>query len=221
MTSNVSDTLNSREHPQDGFTVAAVGSALVHVLVLGLMTISAASGVRIHVPAMPPTVDVWGYPAAVPQAPSAGAGRRADVVKPRETHRHGEKVDPRAGTPATSRNASDEGAGDASGGPVSDSVNGGPILVGSPSGDWFLAALQSRIWSVWLAESKPGAQQSVTVEFVIQLDGTVSDLRVVESSGVAMRDWAAQRAISSAAPFPALQHRGPFMRIQAVFRPDS
>ncbi len=69
-----------------------------------------------------------------------------------------------------------------------------------PNGDWYLAAVQGKIWSLWSQQIRAGSWQPFTVSFTINADGSVSDIKVVQSSGVFTLDLAAQRAISSAGP---------------------
>lgn len=90
-------------------------------------------------------------------------------------------------------------------------------------GDWYLAAVQRKIWLVWTQQIKAGMNQPVTVSFTILADGSVTDLRVVQSSGAFLLDLAAQRAISSAAPFGPLpkDYATNRITIQAVFKPTS
>ncbi len=71
-------------------------------------------------------------------------------------------------------------------------------------GDYYMAGVQRKIWMLWTQQLKAGAFQPVTISFTILQDGTVTDIRVVQSSGAFLLDQAAQRAISSAAPFGPL-----------------
>jgi len=90
-------------------------------------------------------------------------------------------------------------------------------------GDWYLTAVQRKIWMIWTQQIKADFRRAVRVQFTIMADGSVRDVRVVESSGAARLDLAAQRAVLSATPF------GPFPReyggvdrftIQANFTPS-
>jgi len=102
-----------------------------------------------------------------------------------------------------------------------------PAGLGVPTGvdqhgDWYLAGVQQKIWMIWTQQINADFQRPVRVQFTIHSDGSVSDVSVVERSGAALLDLAAQRAVQSAAPF------GPFPReyggvdkitIQANFKP--
>jgi TonB family protein len=91
-----------------------------------------------------------------------------------------------------------------------------------PSGDWYLASVQRKIWMVWTQQLKAGFTQPVMVRFTILADGSLDpDVRVMETSGVALLDLAAKRAIYSAAPFGPLPRDYGTNRytIQAIFKP--
>jgi TonB family protein len=90
-------------------------------------------------------------------------------------------------------------------------------------GDWYLAAVQQKIWMVWNQQVKSGFARPIGVTFTIQPDGSVTSVRVTQPSGAALLDMAAQRAIFNAAPFgPLPREYGQNPRtIQALFRPTS
>jgi len=104
-------------------------------------------------------------------------------------------------------------------GPPGPGVPGGTDLLG----DWYLAAVQRKIWLLWTQQIRPSAPQAVTISFTIAADGSVSDVRVVQSSGIYLLDSAAQRAVYSAGPFGPLPRNYGTDRytIQAVFKPTS
>jgi TonB family protein len=88
-------------------------------------------------------------------------------------------------------------------------------------GDWYLAGVQRRIWGIWATQIKPQTQVPVIVSFVILADGNVTDVRVLQPSGVSLVDFAAQRAVLSAGPFTSLpkDYGTDRLAIQAVFKP--
>jgi TonB family protein len=92
-----------------------------------------------------------------------------------------------------------------------------------PLGDWYLAAVQQRIWAIWVQQIKTGMTQEAIVSFTIEADGSVSDVRLIQTSGVSLPDLGAQRAIHSAAPFgPLPKHYGTNrLTIQGIFKPTS
>lgn len=90
-------------------------------------------------------------------------------------------------------------------------------------GDWYLAGVQQKIWMLWNQQIKAGFSQPIGITFTIQPDGSVTDVRVTQPSGVTLLDMAAQRAVLNAAPFGPLprQYGHNPRTIQALFRPTS
>lgn len=104
-------------------------------------------------------------------------------------------------------------------GPAGPGVPGGTDLLG----DWYLAGVQRKIYSLWMQQIRQEVKTPVAVVFTILPDGSVTDVTVVQSSGISLIDRAAQRAVMSAAPFGPLPRTYGTDRytIQAVFRPTS
>ncbi len=102
-------------------------------------------------------------------------------------------------------------------GPPGAGVPGGT----DPFGDWYLAGVQRKIWTIWTQQIKGDLRQPIAVMFTILADGSVTDVRVAQSSGAALLDLAAQRAVSSAGPFGPLPKDYGTNRytIQAIFKP--
>jgi protein TonB len=102
-------------------------------------------------------------------------------------------------------------------GPPGAGVPGGT----DPFGDWYLAGVQRKIWTIWAQQVRTDFRQPIAVLFTILADGSVTDVRVVQSSGVALLDLAAQRAVASAAPFGPLPRDYGTNRytIQGIFKP--
>jgi periplasmic protein TonB len=94
---------------------------------------------------------------------------------------------------------------------------------GSDTGDYYLAGVQRKIWTLWTQQIKTGFTRPVTVSFTILANGAVEDVRIVQSSGASLLDFAAQRAVLSAAPFHPLPKEYGTNRytIQAIFRPTT
>jgi TonB family protein len=88
-------------------------------------------------------------------------------------------------------------------------------------GDWYLAAVQRKILMLWTLQLKPNFSQNIAVTFTILADGSVSDVHVTQTSGVPQLDFAAQRAVMTAAPFSPLPRDYGTNRktIQAIFQP--
>jgi|GEM_PF-1010653 len=87
---------------------------------------------------------------------------------------------------------------------------------------WYLDLVVSRISSVWeepYLDSRFGKTYRVTVYFVIHRNGSLSDVRVEESSGVDMLDLSAVRSIREAAPLPPLpqEFRGDHLGVHFWF----
>lgn len=102
-------------------------------------------------------------------------------------------------------------------GPPGAGVPGGT----DPFGDWYLAGVQRKIWTIWAQQVRTDFRQPIAILFTILADGSVTDVRVVQSSGVALLDLAAQRAVASAAPFGPLPRDYGTNRytIQGIFKP--
>jgi TonB family protein len=101
----------------------------------------------------------------------------------------------------------------------------GPGVPGGtdPNGDWYLAGVQRKIWTIWTQQIHTDMSQSVTVRFTILADGTVDSVEIAQPSGVYLLDTAAQRTVSMAAPFSPLPKTYDTTRItiQAIFKPTS
>ena len=82
---------------------------------------------------------------------------------------------------------------------------------------WYLRQVQSKISKEWDAQARDGVQPQVAFE--IRRDGKISGLVVEKSSGNALYDQAAMRAITDATPFPPLpdDFKEPFLRVHLGF----
>jgi protein TonB len=72
---------------------------------------------------------------------------------------------------------------------------------------WYRDALEQAVGRKWRTndvDSRIQAAPQVVVTFVIRRDGSVTEVRVEESSGIQALDYSAQRAIYEAAPFQPL-----------------
>ena len=92
-----------------------------------------------------------------------------------------------------------------------------------PLGDWYLAGVQRKIWTIWTRQIKTGFAQPITISLHDPGDGSLEDgsVRILQASGVQLLDIAAQRAVYSAAPFGPLPKTYGTNRItiQALFQP--
>ena len=104
-------------------------------------------------------------------------------------------------------------------GPPGPGVPGGTDMMG----DWYLAGVQRKIWTIWMQQIKANFTQPITVQFTILDNGSLEDgsVRVTQSSGVPLLDLAAQRAIFNAQPFGPLpkQYGTSRYTIQGIFKP--
>jgi protein TonB len=102
-------------------------------------------------------------------------------------------------------------------GPVGPGVPGGTDV----SGDWYLASVQRKIWTLWVSQIKPETPNEAVVAFTIQADGSLTDVRLVQSSGIYRVDYVARSAVETAGPFAPLpkDYGTNRISIQAVFKP--
>ena len=134
-----------------------------------------------------------------------------------------------ASNPPTTKTAAKSGAPGGTGtGQATPGLEFGPAGPGVPGGtdwlgDWYLAGVQRKIWSLWTQQIRSEFTRPITVRFTILPDGTVGSVDTVESSGSAMLDMAAKRAVYSAAPFGPLPktYGTNAYTVQAVFKPTS
>lgn len=103
-------------------------------------------------------------------------------------------------------------------GPPGPGVPGGT----DPNGDWYLASVQRKIWMLWGQQVKTDMRKEAIVSFTILANGSVTDVQLVQSSGVYLLDSAAQRAVLSAAPFAPLpkDYGTNRITIQGIFKPS-
>ncbi len=109
--------------------------------------------------------------------------------------------------------------------PLTPGVDFAPVGPGIPggtdmSGDWYLAGVQRKVWMNWMQQIKPEVTTPAIVTFSVLADGSIADVRLSQSSGVSMVDYAAQRSVMSAAPFAPLpkEYGTNRITINAIFR---
>jgi len=187
--------------------------------------------------AAPPPAPSAAPPAAAPQPPKL-------IKPPKEEPRKGlpepsakrvkaraEPAPPPRYFPPSAEGASSRpGAGERAGagtridtpgfefGPPGPGVPGGTDMMG----DWYLAGVQRKVWTIWMQQVRANFTQPITVQFTILPDGSLDeDVRVTQTSGVPLLDLAAKRAIYNAAPFgPLPKHYGTNrLTIQGIFKP--
>ena len=72
---------------------------------------------------------------------------------------------------------------------------------------WYLDLVKQRIaqhWDTTQVDSRVSSAPPAAIDFEIRQDGSISGIRVMQSSGMPAVDYSAQRAILEAAPFPNL-----------------
>lgn len=108
--------------------------------------------------------------------------------------------------------------GGATGSPLGTTAFGSRIGVDNPefTYGYYLDRLLSLIDAQWQRPNM-GEVQAV-IHFTIERDGSISDLRVAESSGYNSFDYAALRAVQNAAPFPPLPrgYRGDSLGVNLI-----
>lgn len=100
---------------------------------------------------------------------------------------------------------------------------GAGVGTGVDTGDYYMAGVQRKIWQLWLQQVKQTFPQPVIVTFTLNPDGSVplASVQIAQSSGVAMIDLAARRAVQIATPFSAFpkDYANRPLTIQARFTP--
>ncbi|MET0556129.1 MAG: TonB family protein [Vicinamibacteria bacterium] len=99
--------------------------------------------------------------------------------------------------------------------------DGAGVGFGVDTGDYYMAGIQRKIWQIWLQQVKQTFPQPVIVTFTLNPDGSLGNVQVTQSSGVAMLDLAAKRAVMTAAPFSAFprDYGNSPITINAQFKP--
>ncbi|TBR21974.1 TonB C-terminal domain-containing protein [bacterium] len=84
---------------------------------------------------------------------------------------------------------------------------------------WYLTLLRQKIWDQWSARMPPDALECL-VQFSILRDGSITDVRVEESSGEQPFDYAATAAVRGAVPLPPLppQFKERFLKVHIQFK---
>jgi TonB family protein len=127
-------------------------------------------------------------------------------------------------TPGTARTAGPGGTG-TSNQPLGLEMQpiGPGVPGGADGGDYYMAGVQRKIWTIWMQQVKNDFTQPVSVSFTILADGSVpfTNVQIVQSSGVTLLDNAAKRAVLTAAPFSPLprEYGTSQITVQANFRP--
>jgi TonB family protein len=188
-----------------------------------------APGLQAPAPARPEPA-----PTAAPEPPKPEPVKPQLIKPPKEAPKKGlpeldakpARKKPTPAPPAAARAAGAAGATGTASDPIGIGI--GPPGPGVPGGtdqlgDWYLAGVQRKIYTLWTQQIRQEMKTPVAITFTILGDGSVVDVTVTQSSGISLIDRAAQRAVISAAPFGPLPRTYGTERytIQAVFRPTS
>ncbi len=171
--------------------------------------IAAGPAARAAAPA-PPAAKPAPVPAPVPK--EAHTVREVPIPKPKdklvkmkkEPERAAESPAPPApaAPPSAPSTSSPKDASPAPGsGAVTATLGGGDTSLG-----WYGAAVKAALESVWAKPYLEDAQgiASVVVTFDIARDGSTTNIRILQSSGIPSLDRSAQRAVIEASPLPAV-----------------
>lgn len=169
----------------------------------------AAEAVVVETPAPPPEPVREPAPRLVETIPEKKPPVKKPATVPKPTPPPARR--PPAKTVETAKAATRAGSSASSGSVGLGSGAGQGGLVGMDGLDtrfsWYLDLVVKRISSVWeepYLDSRFGKTYTVTVYFIIHRNGSLSDVRVEETSGVDMLDLSAVRSIREAAPLPPL-----------------
>lgn len=198
----------------------------VRLLSAGSLRAPAPAPVQVAEPAPPPEAPepkIEKPPVEEAPRPSKNAvllPAKADKKKPTPApvSRPGRATEPAVSLPS----ASDEPTGTATSGPAG---AGGTAGIGSLKLDQadfkYPVYIERMVGIIGMNWFKPAqtVQTSPVVHFEIQRDGTITDPRIVTSSGLPFVDRAALRAIFASSPLPPLpaEYGGPRLGIQVVF----
>jgi protein TonB len=148
-------------------------------------------------------------PKPEPKAPPEETAAGGDVVHSAKAAPTPKKEDPKPVEPSNPEPVEDPGAepdGGASTERVGDS-SGGVSAAGEISlFGWYQSSVSRALYSTWRRPLLAGLREPLTVliSFDIQKNGSVTGLRVIESSGVQTLDRSALRAVADASPLPRL-----------------
>ncbi len=159
--------------------------------------------------AAPASAAVNPAPAPPPAPKEAHAVREVPLPKPKDKpvkppQKQPERA-PEPEAPAAPKGGATDAPPDAKpgavGGAVTATLGGGDSSLG-----WYGAAVKAALESAWAKPYLEDAQgtASVVITFDIARNGTTSNLRVLQSSGIPSLDRSAQRAVIEASPLPAV-----------------
>lgn len=84
---------------------------------------------------------------------------------------------------------------------------------------WYLTLLRQKVWDQWSSRMPPGTLDCM-VQFSVLRDGSITDVRIEESSGDSSFDYAAAGSVRGAVPLPPLppQFKERFLKVHIQFK---
>lgn len=144
-----------------------------------------------------------------------------DVVHSKRAEPTPPKEDPEPAPPRDPEPAEDPADGGGSTERVGDSTAGVQAAGEISLFGWYQSSVSRALYSTWRRPMLAGLREplAVLISFDIQRDGSVTGLRVTQSSGVPALDRSALRAVADASPLPRLPPawRGSSMTAAYVF----
>jgi protein TonB len=224
--------------PGSALSPFVVGSLCIHMVFVAALVLLPSLRSRKPFPDHPIVVDLVAGPRvaarAQPPAPAPEEtppeGVRLETrkppqvtpapVEPKKKREPEEKPRP---TPRRTTEPTDPAPGAASG--ATGPAGGGSITAALEVGDvqlaWYSDSVQAALYGQWRRPILSGLTESIEVRITFEIlrDGGIRGLDIDESSGVAVFDRAALRAVSDAAPLPPLpgNWREPTMPATFVF----
>jgi len=228
--------------PADSRGVFLAGSFLAHLALVLSVSLLPAAGRRPTLPGQALVVELSGPIATrartsptppVPKAPAASPRAAAAELEPAT----GKKLRPSEPKEKKENKEKKEGKAEASSAPAPPPEASGPgpdssapgvqsLALGGLELGWYGSAVTAALASRWLRPVLEGTTEELVavVAFDIRRDGTVANVRVVQSSGVPSLDRSALRAVLDASPLPPVPPAWsePFLpaEFRFVWRPE-
>ncbi len=148
-------------------------------------------------------------PKPAPEPPAEEIEAAGDVVYSQRAEPTPKKEDPKPAPPSDPEPIEDRGeepADEGSSERIGDSAGGVQAAGEISLFGWYQSSVSRALYSTWRRPLLAGLREplAVLISFDIQKNGSVTGLRVVESSGVPSLDRSALRAVADASPLPRL-----------------
>ena len=145
-----------------------------------------------------------------PEAPKPTAPKKEIIKPPKPEERKGLPMPDAKKAKATPTKAPASGGGGTGKATEVQGVGIGAFMgPGLPegvdmAGDMYMAGVVMKVARIWRSQIRQEIKTPVVVRFTILADGSVTDVQVMQSSGVYLLDSAARSAVATAAPFTPL-----------------